>query len=109
MSFSSDVIWHALLLPVPGTDTSIGVVDETWAGIGSLVPIEGASVPYADDPSIQTEVVVEIHSLEAGRVSFEAVRIVFTVDGRPRSQIIPMGVAVCFADPAPEGCSAGED
>lgn len=107
VGISNDVIWHALPLPVPGADASIGVVDETWAGIGSLVPMEGASVPYAEDPSVQTEVVVEIRSLESGRVSFEAVRIVFTVDGRPRSQVIPMGVAVCFDDPAPESCDAG--
>ena len=72
--------------------------------IAALAPLEGFRFTAAESWH-PISIVTAITSTEAGDVSFEAIRIGFSVNGGPAQiQEIQSGVRMCFGNPLPEGC-----
>lgn len=65
-------------------------------------PLQGFHFTTSDGT---IEVVVEVRSAQNGRVSFDGVDLVFTVNGSGQQvEHFPSAGRVCFASPAPTGC-----
>jgi hypothetical protein len=88
---------------------AIGIVSESNAlsaggAFAALEPIDGFAFSAAESWH-PIAIVTAITTDERRRVSFDAIRLAFRVNGGPvQHQDIPSGVAICFGEPKPDSC-----
>lgn len=95
------VAWFALELT---DNSSIGMVDGESPLVDHLVQLAGSRVPFDATGAATMQVVARLQSDVPTRVTFDAVRLDFTVNGSMRSQVFPMQVTACVDDPKPDAC-----